>query len=74
MRYQLHDWSLLYSTMKHGISLNTFYTKVFNKGPNIIIIEDSKNYVSLFSAMFRMFLKYLRLGLRGICLGTLGAA
>jgi LysM repeat protein len=45
LRYQLHDWTLLYSTMRHGISLNTFYAKVFNKGPNIILIEDSKNCV-----------------------------
>jgi len=44
-RYASSDWSLLYSTDKHGISINTFYSKVKEKGPTILLIEDSNHYV-----------------------------
>jgi LysM repeat protein len=45
LRLQMKDWILLYSTAKHGISFHTFYSRVYDKGPNILVIEDSKNYV-----------------------------
>lgn len=44
-RYSTSDWNLLYSTLKHGISINTFYSRVVGKGPTVLLIEDSKHYV-----------------------------
>jgi hypothetical protein len=39
------NWALLYSTEKHGISINTMYAKVHEKGAMVIVVEDSKGYV-----------------------------
>jgi len=39
------DWTLLYSTEKHGISLNTMYSRVHEKGPLVVVVEDSKGHV-----------------------------
>eukprot|EP00026_Physarum_polycephalum_P001935 Phypoly_transcript_01938.p1 GENE.Phypoly_transcript_01938~~Phypoly_transcript_01938.p1 ORF type:complete len:827 (+),score=146.83 Phypoly_transcript_01938:38-2518(+) len=40
-----HDWTLLYSTNVHGISLNTMYSRVRDKGGVFIIIQDTKRNV-----------------------------
>lgn len=44
-RFRISNWKLVYSTQVHGISLNTFYSKLEDVGPNLVIIEDSKGYV-----------------------------
>jgi len=40
-RYASVDWRLLYSTQRHGISLNTFYSRTDEIAPSILIIQDS---------------------------------
>ena len=35
----------MYGTQQHGISLNTFYTKLKDQGPSILVVEDSKKRV-----------------------------
>ncbi|ELR13311.1 nuclear receptor coactivator, putative [Acanthamoeba castellanii str. Neff] len=39
------DWKLVYSSDKHGVSLNTFYTRARNKGPTVMIVEDSMHHL-----------------------------
>jgi len=39
------DWELLYSTEKHGISMNTMYSKVRDKGAVVIVVEDTNGYI-----------------------------
>lgn len=39
------DWKLVYSSDKHGVSLNTFYTRARNKGPTVMIVEDSMHHI-----------------------------
>jgi hypothetical protein len=36
----------MYGTQQHGISLNTFYTKLKDQGPSILVVEDSKKRVN----------------------------
>ena len=40
MRFAYSDWSLLYSTSVHGISLNTFYANTAGCGCCILAIKD----------------------------------
>eukprot|EP01122_Echinamoeba_exundans_P013067 TRINITY_DN5639_c0_g2_i1.p1 TRINITY_DN5639_c0_g2~~TRINITY_DN5639_c0_g2_i1.p1 ORF type:complete len:723 (-),score=94.45 TRINITY_DN5639_c0_g2_i1:3-2171(-) len=44
-RYRNCEWQLLYSTARHGVSLNTFYMKTRNRGPSVMIVEDTEGYV-----------------------------
>ena len=46
-RLQLKDqWKLVYSTLRHGISLNTFYRHTAaNNGPTILVIQDKAGHV-----------------------------
>jgi len=44
-RYHERDFTLRYSTMEHGISLQTFYARVGRHSPMIILIRDSKKSV-----------------------------
>jgi len=44
-RHAMERWELVYSTAKHGISINTFYTKVAERAPSIIVVEDSNRNV-----------------------------
>jgi len=45
-RLGLSNWTLVYSTFVHGISLNTMYYKMQQyQGPSLIIIEDQDGYV-----------------------------
>jgi hypothetical protein len=39
-RFRNCEWTLLYSTERHGISLNTFYNRTRGKGPTLMLIED----------------------------------
>lgn len=43
-RLQNSDLTLLYSTERHGISLQTFFLKTKRKGPSYIIIEDQDGF------------------------------
>lgn len=36
------EWSLLFSTRIHGLSFTSMLGKITNKGPTVIIIEDTK--------------------------------
>ncbi|GJD08053.1 Oxidation resistance protein 1 [Galdieria sulphuraria] len=40
-RYQNCDWSLLYSTNDHGISIHTFYSRVSEKSPTLLLIKNT---------------------------------
>lgn len=40
VRYQATDWQNVYSTMKHGISLHTFYANCAGSEPVVILIRD----------------------------------
>jgi len=44
-RYTTTDWNLLYSPQKHGYSINTFYSKLKDKGPTILMIRDTNQFV-----------------------------
>lgn len=44
-RYRHCAWNLLYSTARHGVSLNTFYMKTRNRGPSVMLVEDSEGFV-----------------------------
>jgi len=44
-RQQSSDWEMLYSTNRHGVSLQTFLFKTNKCGPTILIVEDSKHYI-----------------------------
>jgi len=43
-RYRYSDWTLLYSTERHGVSLMTFFNKTKKKGPSYLIIEDEAGF------------------------------
>jgi len=42
---KLYDWSLKYSTAKHGIAIRTFYTNVKGVSNTIIIVRDQRKCV-----------------------------
>ncbi|KAI9026596.1 TLD-domain-containing protein [Phycomyces nitens] len=39
------QWELLYSLDQHGASLNTFYSRIKEKGPCILILENSEEEI-----------------------------
>lgn len=43
-RYRHSDWTNLYSTERHGVSLMTFFNKTKRKGPTYLIIEDDAGF------------------------------
>eukprot|EP00190_Bangiopsis_sp_CCMP1999_P005347 CAMPEP_0198728550 /NCGR_PEP_ID=MMETSP1475-20131203/9924_1 /TAXON_ID= ORGANISM="Unidentified sp., Strain CCMP1999" /NCGR_SAMPLE_ID=MMETSP1475 /ASSEMBLY_ACC=CAM_ASM_001111 /LENGTH=483 /DNA_ID=CAMNT_0044490949 /DNA_START=55 /DNA_END=1503 /DNA_ORIENTATION=+ len=45
MRYRSSDLRLLYSTMRDGISLQTFYQKCAKSAPTFVLIKDSNDQV-----------------------------
>jgi hypothetical protein len=44
-RYQARDWSLLYSTSRHGISLQTLYRRAAGNSPSVLLVRDVGGYV-----------------------------
>ena len=44
-RFRHSQWSLVYSTEKHGISLQTLYRKAANISPTVLIIKDTSDFV-----------------------------
>lgn len=40
-RYQNCNWTLLYSTNVHGISIHTFYNRVSDKSPTLLVIKNT---------------------------------
>eukprot|EP00005_Dracoamoeba_jomungandri_P006618 CAMPEP_0174278154 /NCGR_PEP_ID=MMETSP0439-20130205/61318_1 /TAXON_ID=0 /ORGANISM="Stereomyxa ramosa, Strain Chinc5" /LENGTH=502 /DNA_ID=CAMNT_0015370533 /DNA_START=972 /DNA_END=2477 /DNA_ORIENTATION=- len=44
-KYSCCRWKLLYSTMKHGISISTLFNNVASDTPTLIVVEDSNRYV-----------------------------
>jgi hypothetical protein len=44
-RYQSRDWSLLYSTSRHGISLQTLYRRCAASSPSVLLVRDAGGYV-----------------------------
>jgi len=44
-RHSMERWEMVYSTTKNGISINTFYTKVVERAPTLIVVEDSNHHV-----------------------------
>ena len=45
IRYNWLDWKLLYNLNEDGSSMYTFYEKVANQGPLIMIIKDENGYI-----------------------------
>ncbi|GMH33469.1 hypothetical protein BSKO_01303 [Bryopsis sp. KO-2023] len=43
-RHRQAGWTLLYSTSKHGISLQTMYRRAANVAPSILIVRDTSGY------------------------------
>lgn len=43
-RYRHSDWTVLYSTERHGVSLTTFFNKTKRKGPSYLIVEDDAGF------------------------------
>lgn len=43
-RYRHSDWTNLYSTERHGVSLTTFFNKTKRKGPTYLIVEDDAGF------------------------------
>jgi hypothetical protein len=43
-RLRHSDWTLLYSTERHGVSLTTFFNKTKRKGPSYLVIEDDAGF------------------------------
>jgi len=41
-RFRYCDWTLLYGTREHGISLNTLYSRCKDQGASILVVEDNK--------------------------------
>lgn len=41
LRYAAHDWQLVYSTMRHGVSLQTFYSNLAGSDPVLVFIRDA---------------------------------
>eukprot|EP00878_Enallax_costatus_P009539 GHUV01009969.1.p1 GENE.GHUV01009969.1~~GHUV01009969.1.p1 ORF type:complete len:543 (+),score=153.99 GHUV01009969.1:403-2031(+) len=44
-RYQTRDWNLLYSTARHGISLQTLYRKAAGSPATVLVVRDTGGYV-----------------------------
>lgn len=44
-RYQSKDWQLLYSTSRHGISLQTLYRKAAGVTSTVLLVRDAGGYV-----------------------------
>eukprot|EP00002_Diphylleia_rotans_P008915 TRINITY_DN188_c0_g3_i3.p1 TRINITY_DN188_c0_g3~~TRINITY_DN188_c0_g3_i3.p1 ORF type:complete len:133 (+),score=19.74 TRINITY_DN188_c0_g3_i3:49-447(+) len=44
-RFQQKKLHLLYSTMKHGISLQTFFQKTHGHHPTILIVQDDDHQI-----------------------------
>jgi hypothetical protein len=44
-RYQARDWLLLYSTSRHGISLQTLYRRCAGTSPSVLLVRDAGGYV-----------------------------
>lgn len=42
---KLRNWRLIYSNIKHGISLTTLFYRCEDIGPNILVIHDFKGWV-----------------------------
>eukprot|EP00871_Galdieria_phlegrea_P004350 jgi/Galph1/4916/GphlegSOOS_G3572.1 len=40
-RFQACNWTLLYSTNVHGISIHTFYSRVAGKSPTLLLLKDT---------------------------------
>uniref|UniRef100_A0A6B2LLB7 Oxidation resistance protein 1 n=1 Tax=Arcella intermedia TaxID=1963864 RepID=A0A6B2LLB7_9EUKA len=45
MRFRDHNWKLLFNSSSDGTSLITFYSKLYDSGPTIILIEDKAGHV-----------------------------
>lgn len=43
-RFRMNSWSLLYSTEKHGISLQTLYRRSVN-APTLLVVRDAAGFV-----------------------------
>ncbi|EGG20691.1 hypothetical protein DFA_00552 [Cavenderia fasciculata] len=43
--YKLRNWTLLYKAEKHGISINTMYSKCKEKGGCLLVIQDSNKNI-----------------------------
>lgn len=39
------EWSMLFSTRIHGLSFTSMLGKIMNKGPTLLILEDTKGHV-----------------------------
>lgn len=39
------EWSLLFSTRIHGLSFTSMLGKITNRGPTLLIVEDTKGHV-----------------------------
>jgi len=44
-RYRDYNWKRLFSTTTEGTSLITFYSRIENKGPTVLLIEDTNGYI-----------------------------
>lgn len=44
LRYDTHDWELVYSTMRDGTSLHTLYSKVSGPYPVMILVRDGRSH------------------------------
>lgn len=44
-RYQARGWSLLYSTSRHGISLQTLYRRCAGNTASVLLVRDAGGYV-----------------------------
>lgn len=42
--YKLAQWKLLYRMSEHGVSMNTFYTKLSSEPASLVIMEDEQGY------------------------------
>jgi TLD len=44
-RHRLSKWTLLYSSVRHGISLHTLYRKAAGFAPAVLVVRDTAGYV-----------------------------
>jgi TLD len=44
-RLKCRNWVLRYASYVDGANLNTFYSKLADQGPSVLVIKDAKNYV-----------------------------
>ena len=44
VRLRHSNWTLLYSTERHGVSLTTFFNKTKRKGPSYLVVEDDAGF------------------------------